>query len=66
MKLGPVDWFVMLLFAAAWVVATVWLFKYPSVPAFGIWAGMLATMGSVYHWLVVRDQKLPDANQEKK
>ena len=60
-KFGATDWFVMLLFAAAWVAATVYLFAHPSVDVFGIWASMLASMGGVYHWLTIRDGKIPDA-----
>jgi hypothetical protein len=55
------DWFIMGLFAGVYVAATVYLFRHPGPETFGVWAGMVATMGGVYHWLDVRDAKTPDA-----
>lgn len=55
------DWFVIVLFAAIWVAGTVYLFMHHSESVFAIWAGLFATMGSIYHWLVYADSKRPDA-----
>jgi hypothetical protein len=54
------DWFVMILVAAIWVAATVWIFLHASAEAFGMWCGLAATLGGVYHWLTIRDDKLKD------
>ena len=54
------DWFVMVLFAAIWTAGTIWIFKNPSREAFGIWAGLFATLGGVYHWLTIHDDKIED------
>lgn len=55
------DTFVLGLVSTAWVASTIFLFIHASVETFGIWAGMLATMGGIFHWLVVSDDKHPDA-----
>lgn len=57
------DWFVMIMVTAAWVCATIFLFKYPLVPNFITWAGVCGTLTGVYHWLTVKDAKVPDADQ---
>lgn len=57
------DWFVMILWAAVWVAGTVFLFLHHDHPAvFVTWCGLCTTMGGLYHWLMVRDQKVPDAH----
>jgi hypothetical protein len=55
------DWFVMLLFANLAVAATVYLFLHPSNIAYGTWGSILSTTGVTFHWLTVRDAKVPDA-----
>lgn len=57
------DWFVILLLAGVWIAATVFLFKHPEHPNFMTWCGLAVTMGGIYHWLMVRDQKIPDAHE---
>jgi hypothetical protein len=55
------DWFVILLFASAWIAGTIYLFLHPAEGVFVAWAGMASSMGCAYHWMMVRDQKIPDA-----
>ena len=47
--------------SAAWLAGTTWVFMFPSAEAFGFWCGLCATMGGTYHWLVIRDSKIKDA-----
>ena len=54
------DWFIILLVAAAWMASTVFLFHHPEAPNFVTWSGLCATMGSIYHFLVIRDSKTED------
>ncbi len=54
------DTFVMLLVAQVWVASTVYLFLHPSEPVFVTWSGLCTTMGGIYHWICVRDDKIPD------
>lgn len=55
------DWFVVLLMGAIWIASTAFIFLHPDTANFGIWAGITGTMASAYHWMVIRDQKVPDA-----
>jgi hypothetical protein len=55
------DIFVLLMVSAGWVAATVFLFLYHSTANFGIWAGLVGTIGGVYHWICVSDDKRVDA-----
>jgi hypothetical protein len=55
------DYFVLGIVTAGWVAATVFLFWYPSSVNFATWAGLVATIGGVYHWLCVNDDKRVDA-----
>lgn len=55
------DWFVMLLVAGAWIAGTVFLFLHASAPVFATWGSICATMTGFYHWIVIRDSKVPDA-----
>ena len=55
------DWFVIILVASIWIASTVWIFMHASVEAFGLWCGLCGTIGGVYHWLMVHDQKVKDA-----
>ena len=54
------DTFVMLLVAQVWVASTVYLFLHPSEPTFVTWSSLCATMGGIYHWLCIRDDKTQD------
>jgi hypothetical protein len=48
------------LVVAAWVAGTVFLFKHPAELNFTTWAGLVATVTGVFHWLTVADAKKPD------
>lgn len=55
------DWFVMGVVTFAWFAGTAYVFIHPDDVNFVTWAGLTATMGGVYHWLVLQDSKRPDA-----
>lgn len=55
------DWFVIILIALVVVAGTVYLYRHPSDVNFGVWCSFITTIGSIYHWLVLHDQKVPDA-----
>ena len=55
------DFFVLGIVAAGWAASTVFLFLYPSSVNFATWAGLVATIGGVFHWLCVSDDKRVDA-----
>lgn len=70
MKCDARDWFVMILFAAIWAAGTFYIFACLKVEhhsdheLFAMWCGLVATMGGVYHWLVMYDSKHPDADRK--
>jgi hypothetical protein len=55
------DYFVTAIVAAGWTAATVFLFMYPSSTNFGIWGTLVGTIGGIFHWLCVSDDKRVDA-----
>ena len=55
------DYFVLGIVTAGWAAATVFLFRHPSSVNFATWAGLVATLGGMYHWLCVSDDKRVDA-----
>lgn len=55
------DYFVLGVVTAGWLAATVFLFRYPSTVNFATWAGLVATVGGIYHYLCVNDDKRTDA-----
>ena len=55
------DYFVLAVVTAGWLAATVFLFHYPSSVNFATWAGLVATVGGIYHYLCVSDDKRMDA-----
>lgn len=55
------DWFVMGLAALAWTAGTVFIFEWHSEANFATWAAFSATVGGIYHWLILRDSKTADA-----
>jgi hypothetical protein len=61
LKWDTADWVILGLVSAAWVIATVYLFRYHSEPNFVTWSGFSATIVSAYHWLRIRDSKQADA-----
>lgn len=54
------DWFIILLVAQVWIASTVYLFMHPELPLFVAWSGLCTTMGGIYHWLSIRDDKAED------
>lgn len=61
------DWFIMILTACIWAAGTVFIFKFGSkdnaVLLMSSWGGICGTMGGIYHWLTIRDDKEKDQNQ---
>lgn len=55
------DWLVIVLVAFIMAVATLYLFSHPSPMAFATWGGVAATVSTMYHWLILKDSKVPDA-----
>ena len=55
MKLDYTDWFVMVLIGALAAVGSVYVFKFHSDTAFGIWAGVVGTLTGAFHWLRIKD-----------
>lgn len=55
------DFAVLVLVTMGWVAATLFLFIHPSATNFATWAGFGATVGGVYHFLCVNDDKRVDA-----
>lgn len=61
--MGLTDYVVMFIVSAAWFSGTVFLFIHPSEVNFATWAGLAVTIGGIYHWITVYDDKKPDDNQ---
>lgn len=40
------------------VASTIFLFLHPEV--FAIWSTFVGSIGAVFHWLIIRDDKAPD------
>lgn len=59
-RLDARDWYAMVHIGGVLVAATVFLFKHPDV--FNQWCVFVGTVGGIFHWLVIRDQKVPDAD----
>ncbi len=55
------DYFILAHVNAAGIAGAVFLFRHPDPGNFVTWAGLIATLVGVYHWLVVRDSKESDA-----
>jgi hypothetical protein len=55
------DWLVLIHADLIGVAATVFLFHHDEPMNFATWATLCATLSGVYHWLLVRDAKIPDA-----
>lgn len=59
------DWFVMVLVALVWIAGTVFIFRFGSrdnaVALLSAWGAICTTFGGVYHWLILRDSKIKDA-----
>lgn len=49
------------LVTSMWIAGTIFLFKYPQAVNFATWSGLVVTITGVFHWLTIRDAKLPDA-----
>ena len=55
------DWFVVILVAAVWIAATIFVFLHPDSVNFATWATVTSVMTGFYHYMMVRDSKVPDA-----
>ena len=55
------DFFILGVVCVIMLEATVFLFLYPSSVNFATWSGLVATVGGVFHWLCVSDDKRVDA-----
>jgi hypothetical protein len=63
-QLVRIDWrdiVILIRVDAILTVGTIYLFKHADPVVFGSWATFATTMAGLYHWLVVRDSKQPDA-----
>lgn len=56
------DHVVMVLVSSAWIASTVYIYKHPSDMNFATWATLCGTMTGFYHFMCVRDDKIPDNN----
>jgi hypothetical protein len=54
------DYFVLVVVTFGWIAATVFLFMNQSSTNFGIWSGLVGTVGSIYHFLSIADDKRVD------
>ena len=61
MKLDALDWMIAAVLLGSLTAATVFCFKYPNPTNFITLGSIYATMVGGYHWLRIRDQKIPDA-----
>ena len=55
------DWIVVVFLFAFAITGAVYMFKHPSDLNFGVWTGLLTIAGGIFHWIRVRDSKVPDA-----
>lgn len=55
------DWYVCAFIAAAFAVATTYLFKFHSDTNYGLWCGFIGGFGVAFHIVMTYDQKRPDA-----
>ena len=60
-SLGVRDYLIVALLLLTAGAATVYLFSHPDGLSFGAWCTLMGTMVPCYHWLTVRDSKIPDA-----
>jgi hypothetical protein len=56
------DYFVMALLSGLAAAGSVYVFKWPSNAAFGIWAGVVGTLTGAFHFLSIGDDKRKDDN----
>jgi hypothetical protein len=55
------DWYIMIHISIFGLGLLAYVFKNPSVAAFGTMCGTLTTVIGMYHWFTIRDDKTPDA-----
>ncbi len=59
------DWFVMILVAVIWLACTVFIFRFGArdnaVALLGAYGTICTILAGVFHWLLVKDSKVPDA-----
>lgn len=53
------DWYVMLHMGGVLLASTVFVFLHPE--HFNVYCTFVGTVGAIFHWLVIRDDKVPDA-----
>jgi hypothetical protein len=54
------DWLTLILMGGGFTASWVYVFEHPSDTNFGICVGAIGTFGAVFHWLCVKDDKMPD------
>lgn len=54
------DYLTMFLVAGGFVAAWVYVFVHPSAEAFGMCIGGMGTFTGLFHFIAVRDDKIPD------
>ena len=59
------DIWVVLAVSAAWVFSTIYLFRHPSDMNFATWAALCTTVTGVYHWICMKDDKIPDHGDQQ-
>lgn len=52
---------VLTLISAGFLGSWIYVFMHPSDVAFGVCVGGTGAWGCIFHWLTVRDDKVPDA-----
>jgi hypothetical protein len=62
MKWQLSDWLIMVNITSALTAATVYLFMHSGDAAFLTWCGLVTTVTTAYHWLIIRDSKEKDAS----
>jgi hypothetical protein len=58
-KLDAKDWYVMLHMGGALTASTYFVFLHPE--HFNTYCTFVGAVGAIFHWLVIRDDKVPDA-----
>lgn len=53
------DWYVMLHMGSVMMASTYFVFLHPEV--FVQWSMFVGSIGAIFHWLVIHDDKVPDA-----
>lgn len=54
------DWFVIAYVAVFNTAGFYYIEQHPSDINYAVWAGLLVVSGSIYHYLIIKDDKSPD------